>query len=89
MLSRILDMSRGDVYDIVDLTAEEAKTKNMLVANFVDQEQIDQIAFTKAEYSEQIGTKKNPAPSLYGVYWDPFLIRNYPEAIWPPISSAK
>ncbi len=79
VLSRILDMSRGDVYDIVDITAEEAKTKNMLVANFVDQEQIDQIAFTKAEYSEQIGTKKNPAPSLYGVYWDPFLIRNYPE----------
>ena len=79
MLSRILDMSRGDVYDIADITDDEAKNKNKMVANFVEQDQIDQIAFTKAEYQEQTGTKKNPAPSLYGVSWDPFLIRNYPE----------
>ena len=79
VLSRILDMSRGEVYDIVDITEGEANNKNKLVANFVDQEQIDQIAFTKKEYEGQTGTKRNPAPSLYGVYWDPFLIRDYPE----------
>ena len=79
VLSRILDMSRGDVYDIADITDDEAKNKNKMVANFVEQEQVDQIAFTKEEYEDQSGTKKNPAPSLYGVYWDPFLIRDYPE----------
>jgi cell division protein FtsI/penicillin-binding protein 2 len=78
-LSRILDMPYDTVYDIAYTPPEKTPLKNSPVATLVEQEKIDQIAFAKDEFSHQSGTKKNPAPSLYGVYWEPFLIRNYPE----------
>ncbi|MDX9863560.1 MAG: penicillin-binding protein 2, partial [Anaerolineaceae bacterium] len=79
VLSRILDVARDEVYKNVNIDDNNASKKYKELANFVEQEQIDQLALTKAEFAQQTGTKKNPAPSLYGLHWDPFLIRNYPE----------
>jgi len=61
------------------VTEEQAYLKYREIADYVDKEQIDQIALTMEEYEKIEGTKRNPAPSLYGVHWAPFLVRRYPE----------
>jgi len=79
-LSRILDMPRGDIYDTSYIATEKESFEPVrIIAKFIEQEQVDQIAYTKEEYRHLTSTRRNPAPTLYGVYWDPFLIRKYPE----------
>lgn len=79
VLSRILDIPYDDVFQKTNVSVKETGITRKIITSFVDQERIDQLALTYDEYENLNGTKKNPAPTLYGVEWTPFLIRQYPE----------
>lgn len=79
VLSRILNVPYDDIYSQVTIPFHETTARYRKVADFVAQEKIDQLELTYSEYENLKGSRKNPAPTLKGLEWNPQLIRQYPE----------
>ena len=79
VLSRILELPYDQIQQQASIPFDPLKARYRMITKFVEPEKIEQLSLTYEEYSNLKSTNKKPAPTLRGVEWIPFLIRQYPE----------